>query len=924
MKHKQKIGNIIFILLVTAVLMVTAWDFLIQLQRTLTRETYRTLNEVSEHYNEAFLDRIEYNIKTLNVVAGSLKHAEDQSQQSVTDILQNAVDNGGFITIAICAPDGSSYANNGTTADVSNRDYFNNAMQGKIGVSEPITSMVNGKETIIISVPIQDEGNVKGVLLGVYPTSIAGKQLLDSAYYNDGYGFIIAPSGDIVLSGDYVDMLCKEKNLFSFFEKADMLDFSVAELKKAIERGESKSFAFTYNGERRFVNFMPSTINNWYTFSVASDALMLEQEKITNRIVIRLVIKLVIVGFFLLVWIIIENRRHNRELRLSEQRFSIAINASSGALFEVDMNKQLYTHFENPERIFGETSEKLLADTQAFSSLPHEEFVDAVTRYFFHPDDWNVTKKAMRELLEKKTESYEARLRRGDGSYIWARIDLILSLNQFGVPIRLLGYMSDIDDIKKQAELLEIQAQTDSMTGVYNKVAMTRLADRAMADDPTGLHALIVLDVDNFKGINDTLGHAFGDVVLIEVCAKLKTLCRSDDIIGRVGGDEFAILMKHVPDTSLILKKAAEIAGAFRQSYASEKGDYKISCSMGIIMIDQADDSYETLYRKADAALYQAKQNGKDQFVLYQEKDAAYYPMQGMRISDGETQNLKEVHNIEEHIFELLYTSKDFDISVNMALAAIGQQYHVSRAYIFENDIENQYTVNTYEWCNSGITPEISHLEHVEIYSGNESLLDSYDDNGLLYCNDIRELPSYWRSILEPQGILSTLQRTIVNNGKVYGFIGFDECTKYRIWTSEEIEKLSFLSKILSIFWFKEKTEVALLDNLKTRLKILDILPDYICVVNPEKHAVEYANKKMKQLIPEVQVGSFCFITLRGGQEAPCKTCLVERIKRGDTDNLEIVNESKDVHLKVDAISITWTNNQKMVLLYGTAPSIEL
>ncbi|MEG0703367.1 MAG: diguanylate cyclase [Christensenella sp.] len=616
-------------------------------------------------------------------------------------------------------------------------------------------------------------------------------------------------------------------------------------------------------------------------------------------------------------------KEQEEELRLSENRFSVAINASSGALFEVDLKKQLYTHFENAERIFGESSEKLLADTRAFASLPFDEFADAVTNYFFHPDDRALAKAEMEELTKKGTISYEARLRRADNSYIWAQIDLNISMDAEGAPLRLIGYMSDINDVKRRSEFLESKVQTDPMTDLYNKVATATLADEVVRNNHNGLHALIILDIDDFKNINDTLGHAFGDVVLIEIAAKLKTLFRGSDIVGRVGGDEFAILMKDVPDISRVLKKATELSAAFRQTFTGEKGDYKISCSMGIIMISNNNDSFDVLYRKADAALYQAKQTGKDQFVLYREEEAHNYPIESARTNDEELQNLNVHHNTEEYIFELLYASDDFDAGINRAIAAIGRQYNVSRVTIFENNENNGTLSNIYEWCNDDVMPKKDELQNVEASLGLDCILDSFDHDGLLYCNDVRELPTYFREILEAKGALSTLQMTIANEEKIYGIIGFDDCSEYRVWTAEEIEKLSFLAKMLGVFLFKRKMEVAVLENLETRLKILDVLPDYMCVVNPKTHTIEYANNKMKELVPIAQSGAFCFSTLRNGQEGPCKTCLVERIKSGDTDNIEIVSEDGSVHLKVNVLLIDWTTDQKMVLLYGTEKAAE-
>ncbi|MEG2288163.1 MAG: GAF domain-containing protein, partial [Ruthenibacterium sp.] len=108
------------------------------------------------------------------------------------------------------------------------------------------------------------------------------------------------------------------------------------------------------------------------------------------------------------------------------------------------------------------------------------------------------------------------------------------------------------------------------------------------------------------------------------------------------------------------------------------------------------------------------------------------------------------------------------------------------------------------------ISAELENMQQLELFSGNTSIMDCFDGNGLLYCNDVRELPPYVRDIFERQHVLATLQVTISNDERVFGFIGFDDCNLRRVWTAEEIEKLSYLSKVLGVFLFKKKTEDAL------------------------------------------------------------------------------------------------------------------
>ncbi|MEG0780865.1 MAG: cache domain-containing protein, partial [Oscillospiraceae bacterium] len=435
MKYPKRAVKMLLALTLLAAALLTIWDFSRQTQRALMTETYRTLSEVSKTYSKVFNDRVSATIATMNMMAGHLAAAHDMPKQEIMAILQSAVEEGGFTKMAICGADGVTLSNDGTMVKVSHREYFEKAMAGRADVSDPLTVTANAEESIIISVPIWRQGVVVGALFGGYPLTVAGDHLLDTTYYSQGYGYIISPDGGIILSSDHSDKMVEGKNLLHFFQKTDFTDFSTAALATAMAGGESGSFAYTYHGARRFVSFTPAGINDWYTFSLSSDAPMLRDEKTTTRIVFQLVMKLAVVAALVLAWIVLSNHRHNRqllrqeeELRLSEKRFSVAINASSGALFELDIRRQLYTHFENAQRIFGVDAETLLEDTRAFSTLPHKEFADAVSRYFFHEDDCPAIQAEMQRLSTGTTASFEARLRRFDNSDLWCRVDLSLIL----------------------------------------------------------------------------------------------------------------------------------------------------------------------------------------------------------------------------------------------------------------------------------------------------------------------------------------------------------------------------------------------------------------------------------------------------------------------------------------------------------------
>ncbi|MEG0756280.1 MAG: hypothetical protein RR450_07775, partial [Oscillospiraceae bacterium] len=173
MKYQKIAAKIVCAVALCALTAVIITDFSRQVQRALTAETYRTLSEVSKTYNKVFNDRIDATIVTMNMMAGHLSSSHSASSEEVMDVLQNAVNEGGFTKMAVCREDGVSISNEGTIVDVSHRDYFQKAMGGKPDVSEPLTLSADGEESIIVAVPVRHDGLVTGVLFGGYPLTVA-------------------------------------------------------------------------------------------------------------------------------------------------------------------------------------------------------------------------------------------------------------------------------------------------------------------------------------------------------------------------------------------------------------------------------------------------------------------------------------------------------------------------------------------------------------------------------------------------------------------------------------------------------------------------------------------------------------------------------------------------------------------------------
>lgn len=171
----------------------------------------------------------------------------------------------------------------------------------------------------------------------------------------------------------------------------------------------------------------------------------------------------------------------------------------------------------------------------------------------------------------------------------------------------------------ENSKVLEKQADTDLLTGLNNKIATERKIKEYMKDnDEQAL--MFLLDIDNFKKINDTMGHAFGDEVLRALGFGLAAEFRVSDIIGRTGGDEFMIFLKGIKDQSVIDREASRVVRFFHEFKVGDVVKYSATASIGCAIYPNDADNFEGLYKAADKALYTAKKRGKNQLAFYREQ----------------------------------------------------------------------------------------------------------------------------------------------------------------------------------------------------------------------------------------------------------------------------------------------------------------
>lgn len=443
---------------------------------------------------------------------------------------------------------------------------------------------------------------------------------------------------------------------------------------------------------------------------------------------------------------------------------------------------------------------------------------EILQRFVFKDDIKKVNKvtkpeEVIKLFSEGRTEiTADYRRLKQDEEYGWVRLVTHLYVDRFSGDIMGFTYVKDIDQEKQHQLSLVERAERDSLTELYNKgTAELKITSYLDSDtDKRNEGVLFIIDVDNFKSINDHLGHAKGDEVLCELSNRLNKLFRSDDVVGRIGGDEFIVYMKRSCDREVIEEKAHEICQNFNRKYTSSFGvSYGVSASVGIALYPTHGNSFEDLYKMADIALYNSKNRGKNTYHIYEGESFSGYESNSTAIDElSEKSNKFFKDNRIGYVFEALYhaQTKDIKFVINDVLELLTKHYNYSRGYIFETAKDGKTTSNTFEWCNQGITPEIESLQGVPIEAV-ETSTKSFLKSGRFIMKSLDMLPELDRSVLEPQGIKSMLQFAIFDSGELKGFVGFDDCIAERHPSDQEVEELETICNIIAIFLIKHRIQ---------------------------------------------------------------------------------------------------------------------
>lgn len=305
-------------------------------------------------------------------------------------------------------------------------------------------------------------------------------------------------------------------------------------------------------------------------------------------------------------------RENEAQIRQANERLNFLLTSTAAVIYAAAVSDDYGTTFvsENIRRMCGYEAQRFMADPGFRMAC-------------VHPDDVERVREACKRALIRSGGRFEYRFRHRDGHYLWVGDEVRVEEDIHGQP-ELMGFMVDISERKQGEEKIRQMAYTDLLTGLPNRSLYYDRLQQAIAQcrRSRAMMAVLFMDLDYFKPVNDELGHEWGDEALIEVGRRLQHCIRETDTVARIGGDEFSIILGEIGGEQAACHVADKIITAIQEPMMLKGSRYVLGISIGIC-IQQGDYSdVESFMRLADDAMYRAKEDGRNRYCMCHYPDA--------------------------------------------------------------------------------------------------------------------------------------------------------------------------------------------------------------------------------------------------------------------------------------------------------------
>ena len=606
--EKRKREKYILILLLAVIVVCFIAATLIEFNDTIQKRMYDLQMDSMQELSMQGSSVVEKNLESLtNTLYGLAEYMDEkyiQEEENIEKLCQFLEKRQmvGFQRIGLADVQGNARVTNGEVLNIADRGYFKQCLELKKEVLEVRNSELVDKRVIILGVPVFSEKNkndVIGVLYGIVEQEnlhIYKNTILEN---EKQFIQIIDKDGNYIVKEE-AGLLGKRKNIFDGMRNVNS-SIDVSEIRRKICSEESVFAEVWANGKEEIVFFSPLKFNSWCVVTIMNKAQVIKAtDYILDKDVYILTVKIVgvilILGVVILYFFTREKKwmqEYNKQLLLTEQIFKIASNKAQVMIAVYDL-KAKSIHFINNE-IFGMKLPQQMnnAVVELKKYLAGNDELIEILDHVFQDSSY---------ILENKIVNFSMII---DDQKRFFQIQFFGVTDESGELSQSVGMLEDITETKQ----LQKEADTDQLTGLDNRrssVEKIRKYLEQPIDIPNTVHVCMIMDLDYFKSLNDTLGHQMGDKALQDVAAILTQHFREYDILGRLGGDEFLIFIKNIPE-DVVERNINSLLKKLHLTYKSENYQVNISASAGAVVVRESGNDFKELYHKADQALYEVK-----------------------------------------------------------------------------------------------------------------------------------------------------------------------------------------------------------------------------------------------------------------------------------------------------------------------------
>ncbi len=445
-------------------------------------------------------------------------------------------------------------------------------------------------------------------------------------------------------------------------------------------------------------------------------------------------------------------------------------------------------------------------------------------------------------------------------------------------PVLIVGKAINVN----KQRILEDQVKLDSLTQCYSKIYIEETITKLLENECYQNGAILFVDINSFNKFNEQYGHFYGDELLRQLVSRIKRWCNSDEVIGRIGADEFVLFIPDTQNISHFENRLDLLVNEINSQYVIDKNSVKICAGVGVTLCSDITIPYIQYAARAKSASSVAKLTSSCKWTYYDHSHINSPSIASVQNTAEKITGLNINHTITSSIFNILYERDSDDVAITSALRYLVQSYGSSRCYIAESFDNGDNFDLTYEWCKPTIpsarTAQSDYpSEYIKQLLNTSTTNDMYACPDVANCKDATNIPL--PNIIASIHAKSFLHAQVRKDDVVTFFIGIEDCDKTRNWSEKEINTLHYLSRIFSLILQKKSLfqENKILSRYnKISAFVGDNTDNFIYIVDPDTFEIIHMNKKALQMYnnpPEHIWRNMKCYELLHEKTQPCEFC---------------------------------------------------